>query len=140
MRYARLACLWSLCFTVMIGCTESDTASKSEVESDATPEDLETLARCLTTDGWVMYSSVTCSVCRVQKKLFGDAINYIQTVECNPNADNAQPERCLEKKIRKTPTWIREREEMELGRLEGYQPLDVLASQSSCQERRPGNE
>lgn len=140
MRYARPACLWSLCFAVLIGCTNSGTASKSEVASDATPDHLETLARCLTTDGWVMYSSFTCSVCRVQKKLFGDAISYIQTVECNPNADNAQSERCLEKKIRKTPTWIREREETELGRLEGYQPLDVLASQSSCQDFGPGKE
>lgn len=140
MRYARPACLWLLYIIVMIGCTESGTASKSEVANDAKTEDLETLARCLTTDGWVMYSSLTCSVCRVQKKLFGDAISYIQTVECNPNADNAEPERCLEKMIRKTPTWIREREETELGRLEGYQPLDVLASQSSCHEHRPGNE
>lgn len=140
MKCTRLACHWLLCLIVMTGCTESGTAGKPEVANDASPEDFEMLARCLTSEGWVMYSSFTCSVCRVQEELFGGAIEYIQTVECNPHADNAQSERCIEKKIRKTPTWIREREETELGRLEGYQPLDVLASQSSCREPGPNNE
>ena len=64
--------------------------------------------------------------------MFGDAFSYIETVECNPNADNSESERCLDKKIRKTPTWIREQEGTELERMEGYQLLDALASVSSC--------
>jgi hypothetical protein len=118
----------------MISCSEPGTANKLEIAGDTTPEDLATLAHCLTSDGWVLYSSFTCPACRVQRRLFGDAFGYIQTVECNPNAENAQSERCLEKKIRKTPTWIREQEGTELGRLVGYQSLDALASQSSCED------
>ena len=136
MRYARLACLWALCFAVTAGC--SDSGGSSEAADAATPGGIETLARCLTNEGWVMYSSFTCGVCRVQKELFADAARYIQTVECHPNADYSQSERCLEKKIRKTPTWIRERDDEEFERLVGYQSLDVLAAESSCPDPAGG--
>jgi hypothetical protein len=95
----------------------------------ATPEQL---AQCLDDKGWVMYGSFTCSACRAQRKAFGDAFALIKEIECNPTAKNSQAERCLEKKIRKMPTWIREQDGAELGRLEGYQLLEDLAAGASC--------
>jgi hypothetical protein len=62
------------------------------------------LATCLTDKGWAMYSSITCSACRAQRKAFGKAFSRIKVVECNPHAPNTQVELCLERKIKKTPT------------------------------------
>ena len=90
------------------------------------------MAQCLDERDWVMYGSFTCSACRAQRKAFGEAFALIKEVECNPTADNSQAELCLEKKIRKTPTWIREQDGMELERLEGYQLPENLAAATSC--------
>jgi len=99
---------------------------------DPTQETLVELATCLTEKGWVMYSSFTCSACRAQRKAFGDAFQHIEEVECNPNAPNNQVERCLKTIIKKTPTWVLEKEGEEIKRFEGYQLIEDLASTSGC--------
>lgn len=132
MRYAPRACLWVISLTAVLGCTEPGSENNMVMPSDVAPEDVETLARCLTNHGWVLYSSFTCPACRAQQRIFGNAFADVQTIECNPNAKNSEVEKCVQKKIRKTPTWIREQDGTEFGRLEGYQPLDVLASESTC--------
>lgn len=99
---------------------------------DPTQETLVELATCLTEKGWVMYSSFTCSACRAQRKAFGDAFQHIEEVECNPNAPNNQVERCLKTIIKKTPTWVLEKEGKEIKRIEGYQLIEDLASTSGC--------
>jgi hypothetical protein len=99
---------------------------------DPTQETLVELAACLTEMGWVMYGSFTCSACRAQRKAFGEAFHHIKEVECNPHAPNTQVDLCLEKKIKKTPTWIMEKDGNEAKRIEGYQLLEDLASLSGC--------
>jgi hypothetical protein len=106
---------------LLAGCSDSPDA-----------ESPEQLAQCLDDKGWVMYSSFTCSACRSQRKAFGDAFDLIEEIECNPTAENSEAERCLQMKIRKTPTWILEKDSAELERLEGYQLLEDLDAAASC--------
>lgn len=125
--------LIALLFIVLLsGCQQEannkDIASKFEGQ----PTQKELLARCLADKGFVMYGSITCSACRAQRKLFGKAFEYIKEVECNPNAPDNQTDRCLEKGIRKTPTWILEKNGKEIKRLESYQLLEDLESFAGC--------
>ncbi len=92
----------------------------------------ELLARCLTDKGFVVYESITCSACRAQRKLFGNAFEFITVIECNPIVPEHQTDRCLEKEIWKTPTWIMEQDGKEIKRLEGYQLLKDLDTFSGC--------
>jgi len=115
--------------TYQISSAEANEAGQSYASRQ---DKLESFAKCLSEKGYLMYSSFTCSRCRAQRKNFGEAFEYIKEIECNPTATNTQVELCLEKKIRKTPTWIQEVNGQELKRLEGYQLLEILASSSGC--------
>ena len=92
----------------------------------------EQLARCIAEQGWVMYGSITCSACRAQRKAFGEAFAHITEIECNPHIADNEVERCLDRKIGKIPTWILEREGVEIRRIENYQLLEDLAALTGC--------
>ena len=98
---------------------------------EATPELIE-FSTCLTESGVKMYGSVTCSVCKRQKSLFGTAFENIGEIECHPNGENPQTELCLQNNIEKTPTWVIEINGEEVKRAEGYQKLSDLAEFSGC--------
>jgi len=110
----------------------SATANEAGQSYASRQDKLASFAKCLSEKGYLMYGSHTCSRCRAQRKNFGKAFEYIKEIECNPAAPNTQVELCLEKKIRKMPTWIQEADGQELKRLEGYQLLEILASSSGC--------
>lgn len=113
-------------------CTDKE-SSADGTDNQVSPQDNSiALAQCLAENGWVMYSSSTCSACLAQRKAFGDAFAYVTEIECNPHAPNTQVELCLEKQIRKTPTWILEKNGDEIRRVESYQLLEDLASLSDC--------
>ena len=95
-------------------------------------EELAEFAKCITKQGWVMYSSFTCPACRAQQKLFGEASAYLRIVECNPHSPHTQVEQCLEKGIRHTPTWVMIQKGAEVKRFKGYKELDDLASITGC--------
>ena len=105
-----------------------DTSGKEKISRDQ----LVKFARCLTERGWVMYSSFTCSACRAQIELFGRAADQLKIIECNPHAPDMQVQRCLEKKIRYTPTWLMEKNGSEVERFKGYKKLEDLASLTGC--------
>lgn len=128
------ALLWAvlLCGLFALGCEKGDGTGGGVSSKEPTQEALAGLARCLTEKGVVMYGSITCSACRAQRKMFGQSFSQIKEVECNPNAPNTQVERCMKKKIEKTPTWIMERGGEEIKRLEGYQLPNDLASFAGC--------
>ena len=121
-----------LCCLFVSGCGKGDGADGGARATEPTPEALAELARCLSAKGVVMYGSITCSACRAQRKAFGPAFSHVKEIECNPNAPNTQVERCMKKKIQKTPTWIMEKGGDEMKRIEGYQLLDDLASFAGC--------
>lgn len=118
--------------TLFITSCEKEDNTADVTETEPTQEGLVMLAHCLTEKGWLMYGSITCSACRAQRKAFKDAFVHIREIECNPNIPGNQAELCLQQQIRKTPTWLQEREGQELGRLESYQLLEDLASSSDC--------
>ncbi len=113
--------------------TKKDAYGGASRYDDPTPTTQEQLAHCLTEKGWAMYSSFTCSACRAQRKAFGKAFKDIKVIECNPNAPDNQVDLCLKKKIKKTPTWILERNGEEIKRIESYQLLEDLASAAECE-------
>lgn len=90
------------------------------------------LASCLVEKGWVLYSSSTCSACRVQIGLFGKTSKMLRVVECSPHAPGNQVDFCLKKRIKKTPTWIQENDGKEIDRLEGFRSVQELVSSSGC--------
>jgi glutaredoxin len=63
------------------------------------------LAEHLTATGAQMYGAFWCPHCDTQKQLFGRAVAHIPYVECDPEGENAQPQRCQEKGIQGYPTW-----------------------------------
>lgn len=89
-------------------------------------EDYSALAKYLNEQGWVYYRSYTCSNCKRQEKLLGNAYNLLNSVECHPKGPGGNPELCLEKRIDKTPTWLLEKDGQEIKRLEGLQSIEQL--------------
>jgi hypothetical protein len=93
---------------------------------------LDGLARCLTERGVVYYGASGCRACRAQERTFGAAFAHIRGIECHPHAPGAEPERCVERGIRVTPTWLLEPGGREAGRLEGARTHPELAELSGC--------
>jgi len=79
---------------------------EKETESVDDSIDVETLAKCLTEKGAKMYGAYWCSHCNNQKEGFGDAVKYIDYVECDAGGENAQVDLCIEKGVEGFPTWI----------------------------------
>ena len=96
-------------------------------------------AQCLASKHYVMLGSATCSSCLKQRDAFGEAMRFIEEIECDPrNADNAEEEAevkfCATFQIRKTPTWVQLDESRNtLYRFDaGIQSFDALSSASGC--------
>jgi hypothetical protein len=83
----------------------------------------ETLAKCLTQEGAVMYGTFWCGHCKNQKRLFGDAFKYVAYIECTENQDI-----CTERGITSYPTWIIDGE-AHIGEMS----LQVLADMTGCE-------
>ena len=80
------------------------------------------LAKHLRDEGAVMYGAFWCPHCADQKRLFGDAFEYVSYVECDARGEDANPALCEFKGIAGYPTW-------EIGEqlYEGAIPLGELA-------------
>lgn len=108
--------------------TPSSQGTQSSVE--LTVPELESLTKRLTEVGVKMYGSYICSACLAQIKMFGGhegSFRNISYIECHPRGPNPQTDLCLARNINKTPTWILEKDDREVKRLEGLQTLDALA-------------
>lgn len=95
--------------------------------SITTQADYTTFVTSLNEEGVIYYKSVKCNNCKRQEAMLGEAYKKLNSVECHPDGENPQVELCLQKKIRKTPTFLIEEDGVEKKRLEGLQPLDDLA-------------
>ncbi|MBU1446096.1 hypothetical protein KKD70_02445 [Patescibacteria group bacterium] len=98
------------------------------VKDDYQGDDLETIAKCLTEKGAILYGAVWCPHCTDQKESFGDALKFINYVECDPNTNLEQSKICLEKKIEALPTWDLPSGE----RITGNRPVSELADLAGC--------
>lgn len=94
----------------------------------------DTFAQCLYDNGMRMYGSATCSFCARQRGLFEGSAQYIQEIECDPRNEGHESERCIEKNISHTPTWIFEdKDGNDVHRFEpGVVSLEKLAEVSGC--------
>ena len=114
---------------VAVGCTQQNVP---EVQQDTVPSELDGFAQCMYENGARMYGQYTCSVCKKQRELFGSSFQYIQEIECHPRGESPETQRCLVMDIEKTPTWILEKDGVELDRLAGFQTLELLSEFSGC--------
>lgn len=86
------------------------------------------IAQCLTEKGAKFYGAFWCPHCADQKESFGNAMTYVNYVECDPRGENANPDACLEADIVSYPTWIFANGE----RLVGTRTPQELAQQAGC--------
>ena len=93
--------------------------------ADATTTEL---AKCIGARGAKFYGAFWCPHCADQKEKFGDAMQFIDYIECDPQGENGQPELCMEADITSYPTWIFANGE----RLVGTQEVELLASKAGC--------
>ncbi len=68
-------------------------------------DELDQLAKCLTSNGAKMFGASWCGHCNNQKKMFGESWKYVNYVECSL-ADGSQSKECEEAGIEAYPTWI----------------------------------
>ncbi len=93
--------------------------------TDTSGIDPVALAKFLTSKGAVFYGAYWCPHCQDQKKLFGDAMQYITYVECDPKGENAQPDKCTAAGVEGYPTWT-----INGQKVSGTQTLSQLAQLS----------
>lgn len=89
---------------------------------------IEEFAKCLTEKDVKMYGAFWCSYCNSQKEMFGDAVEYIQYVECDQNDENAKISECVEQEIEGFPTWV-----INGQKYSGKQSFERLAQLSGCE-------
>src|SRR3989338_5920007 len=108
----------------------------SQAAEQETPAvNLDSFAQCLAEKNVKMYGSYVCSACLAQIKMFGGhegSFRHIDYIECHPRGPNPQTDLCLKRDIKKTPTWILEKDGNEIKRLEGFQVEESLAEFSGC--------
>lgn len=116
--------------------TEGSVAGANSDDSADTAY-IEKLAKFLTEKGAVMYGAYWCPHCKDQKKLFGDAVKYVNYVECDANGENANPDECKAKDIESYPTWIYQGKKMtgtkslsDLAEMVGFTESEAAESQS----------
>ena len=80
-------------------------------------------AQCLTQKGAVMYGLDTCSSCLHQKKIFGEAFEHVNYVNCNFDQES-----CRVNRISRVPKWIVRGEKME----GNVQTFDRLSEVTGC--------
>lgn len=74
-------------------------------DGDFTQEEIKTLAQCLTDKGVKMYGAVWCGHCSTQKKMFGDAFQYVNYIECDANTNIETARICVSENISGVPAW-----------------------------------
>lgn len=100
--------------------------------SGGTKVDYSELFLCANENGVTYYKSVRCANCRRQEQVFGPAYSKLNSIECHPEGENPQVELCLEKDISKTPTFVIERDGVEIKRAIGIQQIPAFADFAGC--------
>jgi len=85
------------------------------------PETPEAITKCIGEKS-TLYVQLGCSHCKDQEDMFGDNLKYIKIIDCFYERD-----KCLEKEIAGTPTWIINGE-----KIEGVQTIEKLKELANC--------
>lgn len=105
--------------TVQNSDTKTDTTATTEPTD---PSYIAKLAKFMTEKGMILYGAYWCPHCQDQKKLFGDAFQYVDYVECDAQGPNPNPDECTARGIEGYPTWI-----YQGTKYSGLQSLSTLA-------------
>lgn len=105
--------LWAVVL-VLSGCGTAATTSSTETVA---------LAECLSAKGAIMYGTERCPHCQNQKKLFGEAFEKINFVDCDKEKNV-----CQLAWVTGYPTW----KFADGTVLQGTQTLEILSSAASC--------
>jgi len=89
-------------------------------------------AKCLTEKGAKFYGASWCAHCANQKKLFGEAFQYVNYIECWDSASNTVVAACVDAKIEAFPTWDFSGGNRQLGEL----TLENLSELSGCELKK----
>ncbi len=122
---------------VVAGEDTNQGGEESQPELESSPEssketDLDDFARCLADKGATLYAHESCSHCQDQKSLFGDAVEYLNQVEC-ANESGGWTQTCIDVlenlgEQAGVPTWIFK----DGSYLKGKQSLETLAQKTGC--------
>jgi len=88
---------------------DSQKAPAQEVTTqDVTTTASAAFAQCLTAKGVKFYGAWWCTHCQNQKKMFGDALPYVNYIECEQvpgTSQGSMTDACKTAKIESFPTW-----------------------------------
>ncbi len=98
------------------------------VKSPGKPGKLDSFASCVKDSGAIFYGAFWCPHCRDQKALFGKSIKNLTYVECSTPDSNGTMQVCVDKNIKKYPTW----DFKDGSRVEKVLSLEELAQMTSC--------
>jgi hypothetical protein len=109
------------------GISSSPTASPT---ASPPPEGapLDNFAKCLAEKGVKFYGAYWCGHCQNQKEMFGEAVQYVNYIECWDSKTNKMIETCATAKIEAFPTWDFPAGQRELGKMS----LERLSELSGC--------
>ena len=93
----------------------------SDSQGGENSETSEEIAKCIANKS-TLYIQLGCHACETQEEILGNNYKYINTVDCFYEQD-----KCIEKEITATPTWIIEGE-----RYTGYKKVDKLKELADC--------
>ena len=88
---------------------------------------LENFAKCLADKGAKFYGAFWCSWCDQEKKLFGEAAQYLPYIECSDQKTREMLPFCQEAGVTNFPTW-----EFNGEKAPGFKTLEELAELSGC--------
>ena len=87
------------------------------------PGQYDTLAKCISEKGMVMYGTNWCPHCQRQKELFGNSFKYVNFVDCDVGTT------CDDVGVQSYPTWAKDGTLFE----PGIKSLAELATLTGCQ-------
>ncbi|MCF7798415.1 hypothetical protein K9M74_00775 [Candidatus Woesearchaeota archaeon] len=100
----------------------TNTQTTQETNTKMQTTTLDEFAQCLTDNDATFYGAYWCSHCSNQKKTFGDAMKYVNYVECEE-----EKQQCINAQITAYPTWIIQGEQYL-----GGQTLERLSALTGC--------
>ena len=114
------------------GQTETPAPEEQSQEPQPASASVIDFAKCLTGKGAKLYGASWCGHCANQKELFGEAMQYIDYIECWDSANNTVVTACVDAKIEAFPTWDFSGGERQLGEL----TLENLSELSGCELKK----
>jgi thiol-disulfide isomerase/thioredoxin len=85
-------------------------------------------AQCINASGATFYGAFWCPHCQNEKKLFGNAAQFLPYVECSTPDASGQLQVCKDASVQSYPTWVFK----DGSRLTGEVPLNQLAQKTGC--------